>query len=187
MLQKKIENFSIEYIINGHQCVHMEISIVRNPVMKYRKACIVVLLLTFSSTCSAQFPWQKPPSRSKKAVAKILGPIRQKEPSRDLTIVWVWGIDKLHEKGTHTYAWVMDDYVNTLLPQVPRVAEPHAPISRPGSGPAYRFHGQERADPFRSNRRSSAPRWRLVRQYCGDTGEHAAAIPLAKSTQNSYT
>ena len=38
-----------------------------------------------------------------------------------MTIVWVWGIDKLHEKGTHEYAWVMDDYVNTPLPQVPRV------------------------------------------------------------------
>ena len=80
----------------------------RSPVMRYRIACIGVLLLVISSTSSAQFPWQKPPSRSKKAVADILGPIAEKEPSRDLNIVWVWGIDKLHEKETHEYAWVMD-------------------------------------------------------------------------------
>jgi len=89
--------------------------------MRYRTACIVVLLLTISSTSSAQFPWQKPLPRSEKAIAKILGPITEKEPSRDLNIVWVWGIDKLHEKETHEYAWVMDRYVNVLLPQVPRV------------------------------------------------------------------
>ncbi|MHC4244871.1 MAG: hypothetical protein ACYSU4_20870, partial [Planctomycetota bacterium] len=89
--------------------------------MRCRVTYIVVLLLTISSTSNAQFPWQKPIPRSKKTVAKIVGPIAQKEPSRDLTIVWVWGVDKFHEKGTHEYAWVMDDYVNTLLPQVPRV------------------------------------------------------------------
>ena len=54
-------------------------------------------------------------------VRRIVGPMGQREPSRDLNIVWVWGIDKLHEKETHEYAWVMDRYVNTLLPQVPRV------------------------------------------------------------------
>ena len=54
-------------------------------------------------------------------VKRIVGPIGQREPSRDLNIVWVWGIDKLHEKETHEYAWVMDRYVNVLLPQVPRV------------------------------------------------------------------
>jgi hypothetical protein len=89
--------------------------------MRNRTACIVLLLLAISSTSSAQFPWQKPVPRSKKAVAKILGPIVEKEPSRDLTIVWVWGIDKLHQKETHEYAWVMDRYVNQLLPKVARV------------------------------------------------------------------
>jgi len=89
--------------------------------MRYPTVAVVMLLLSASSICTAQFPWQKPVPRSKEAIAKILGPVTQKEPSRDLTIVWVWGIDKLHEKGTHEYAWVMDDYVNTLLPQVPRV------------------------------------------------------------------
>ena len=52
---------------------------------------------------------------------RIVGPMGEREPSRDLNIVWVWGIDKLHEKETHEYAWVMDRYVNVLLPQVPRV------------------------------------------------------------------
>ena len=89
--------------------------------MRYRTTCIIVLLLAISSTSSAQFPWQKPLPRSKEAVAKILGPITDKEPSRELNIVWVWGIDKLHEKETHEYAWVMDRYVNVLLPRVPRV------------------------------------------------------------------
>ena len=49
-------------------------------------ACIVVLLLSISSTSHAQFPWQKPPPGSKKAVANILGPTTEKEPSRDLHI-----------------------------------------------------------------------------------------------------
>ncbi len=89
--------------------------------MRYRTACTVVLLLGVSSTSRAQFAWQKPVRRSRKDVAKILGPITRKEPSRDLNIVWVWGIDKLHAKETHEYAWVMDRYVNRLLPRVPRV------------------------------------------------------------------
>ena len=89
--------------------------------MRLRTACIVVLLLTISSTSRAQFPWQKPLARDMEEVAKIVGPITQKEPSRDLNIVWVWGIDKLHEKETHEYAWVMDRYMNELLSQVPRV------------------------------------------------------------------
>ncbi|MBC8217968.1 MAG: ThuA domain-containing protein [Planctomycetes bacterium] len=89
--------------------------------MSCRKLLITMLVLSIPSACAAQFPWQKPVQRSKEAVAKILGPVTQREPSRDLTIVWVWGVDKLHEKGTHEYAWVMDDYVNTLLPHVPRV------------------------------------------------------------------
>ncbi|MCH7909643.1 MAG: hypothetical protein IIB38_08505, partial [Candidatus Hydrogenedentes bacterium] len=54
-------------------------------------------------------------------VERIVGPIGQREPSRDLNIVWVWGIDKMHGKGFHEYAWVMDRYMNDLLSQVPRV------------------------------------------------------------------
>jgi hypothetical protein len=89
--------------------------------MRYRTACIVVLLLTVSSPSYAQFPWQKPVKRDPAEIKRIVGPIGQREPSRDLNIVWVWGIDKLHAKETHEYAWVMDRYVNVLLPQVPRV------------------------------------------------------------------
>jgi type 1 glutamine amidotransferase len=89
--------------------------------MRPRTACIVVLLLTMSSTSSAQFPWQKPVGRDPAEIRRIVGPVGAREPSRDLNIVWVWGIDKLHEKETHEYAWVMDRYVNVLLPQVPRV------------------------------------------------------------------
>ena len=90
--------------------------------MRYRTACIaVLLLLTVSSMATAQFPWQKPVKRDPAEVKRIVGPMGKREPSRDLTIVWVWGIDKLHAKETHEYAWVMDRYVNTLLPQVPRV------------------------------------------------------------------
>jgi len=89
--------------------------------MKYRTLGALAILLTLCSTSRAQFPWQKPVKRDPAQVKRIVGPIGQREPSRDLTIVWVWGIDKLHEKGTHEYAWVMDRYVNELLPQVPRV------------------------------------------------------------------
>ncbi|MBL7133095.1 MAG: ThuA domain-containing protein [Phycisphaerae bacterium] len=89
--------------------------------MRYRTACIVVLVLAISSTAISQFAWQKPAPRSKEAIAKILGPTTKKAPSRDLNIVWVWGIDKLHAKETHEYAWVMHRYANELLPKVPRV------------------------------------------------------------------
>jgi hypothetical protein len=82
---------------------------------------VLALLLTVASTAGAQFPWQKPVERDPAEVQRIVGPMGRREPSRDLTIVWVWGIDKIHEKETHEYAWVMDRYVNTLLPQVPRV------------------------------------------------------------------
>jgi len=89
--------------------------------MTHRTTFISILLLAVVWTANAQFPWQKPPDRSKESVEKILGPITKQEPSRDLNIVWVWGIDKLHAKETHEYAWVMDRYVNQLLPKVPRV------------------------------------------------------------------
>jgi len=89
--------------------------------MRFGAACCVTLLLSIPSTSSAQFPWQKPVKRDPAEVKRIVGPIEKREPSRDLTIVWVWGIDKLHAKETHEYAWVMDRYANQLLPKVPRV------------------------------------------------------------------
>ena len=89
--------------------------------MRCRTTCIVMLLLTISSSSSGQFPWQKPLKRDPAEIQRIVGPIEKREPSRDLFVVWVWGIDKLHEKETHEYAWVLDRYMNVLLPQVPRV------------------------------------------------------------------
>jgi len=107
--------------------------------MRYRPACVVVALLSICSTSYAQFPWQKPVKRDPVEVKRILGPIVQREPSRDLNIVWVWGIDKLHEKETHEYAWVMDRYMNALLPQVPRVTVV----------PSMYFPRKESFDPFK--------------------------------------
>ena len=89
--------------------------------MTCRPMSVPMLLLTMVLTANAQFPWQKPTRRSKESIEKILGPTTKQDLSRDVNIVWVWGIDKLHAKETHEYAWVMDRYVNQLLPKVPRV------------------------------------------------------------------
>lgn len=67
------------------------------------------------------FSWQKPLVRDHAEIERIVGPSEQSEPSRDLNILWVWGVDKDHDTGIHEYDWVMDLFVNTLLPQVPRV------------------------------------------------------------------
>lgn len=67
------------------------------------------------------FSWQKPLVRDHAEVERIVGPWEQQEPSRDLNIVWVWGVDKDHDIGIHAYDWVMDLFVNKLLPNVPRV------------------------------------------------------------------
>ena len=86
------------------------------------QTCLILLLTLFvTGEARGQFPWQTPVGRDPAEINRIVGPIGQREPSRDLNIVWVWGIDKLHEKETHEYAWVMDRYMNQLLPQVPRV------------------------------------------------------------------
>ena len=67
------------------------------------------------------FNWQKPLVRDNAEIARIIGPLEQQEPSRDLHILWVWGVDKDHDKGIHAYDWVMDLFVNKLLPNVPRL------------------------------------------------------------------
>ena len=86
------------------------------------KSLLFVLLpLLATSQAMGQFSWQKPVKRDPAEIKRIVGPIGKREPSRDLNIVWVWSIDKLHVKETHEYAWVMDRYMNTLLPKVPRV------------------------------------------------------------------
>jgi type 1 glutamine amidotransferase len=74
-----------------------------------------------SQASAQQLGWQKPVERDPAEIARIVGSVEQSEPSRDLNIVWVWGIDKFHEMTTHSYAWVMDRYVYDLLPNVPRV------------------------------------------------------------------
>jgi len=68
-------------------------------------------------------PWQKPQVRDAADIAKIMGPQKQKEPSRDLNILWVWGIDQFHDnwKDAHEYVWAMDRFCYDLLPHVPRV------------------------------------------------------------------
>ncbi len=81
----------------------------------------VFLTLFVASQARSQFSWQKPVKRDPAEVKRIVGPMGSREPSKDLNIVWVWGIDKQHQKETHEYAWVMDRYVNVLLPRVPRV------------------------------------------------------------------
>ena len=84
--------------------------------------CLFVFLsLLVANQARGQFPWQTPVKRDPAEIKRIVGPIEKLEPSRDLNIVWVWGIDKLHARETHEYAWVLDRYMNVLLPQVPRV------------------------------------------------------------------
>lgn len=73
----------------------------------------------------AQHQWQDPPERDMGEVQRIMGPVEQTEPSRDLNIVWVWGVDYDHERGFHEYPWVMDLFVNKLLPTVPKVTAEH--------------------------------------------------------------
>jgi hypothetical protein len=87
-----------------------------------RRFLIVFLALFAMSQASSQYlGWQKPVERDLAEIARIVGPVEQREPSRDLNIVWVWGIDKMHPKKSHEHAWVMDRYVHDLLQNVPRV------------------------------------------------------------------
>ncbi len=67
------------------------------------------------------FAWQKPLVRDHAEIERIVGPSQEREPSRDLNILWVWGVDKDHDMGIHEYDWTMDLFVNRLLPEVPRV------------------------------------------------------------------
>ena len=87
----------------------------------HREFLIVLLAVFANQLAYSQHPWQKPPVRHPEDVERILGPIVERQPSRNLNIVWVWGVDKNHDRGGHEYGWVMDRFVNTLLPQVPRV------------------------------------------------------------------
>lgn len=86
----------------------------------------MLTLIFMANSAFAQHPWQKAPERDMGEVKRIVGPSGNSEPSRDLNIVWVWGVDKNHDRGGHEYGWVMDRFVNTLLPTVPRVTTEHA-------------------------------------------------------------
>lgn len=94
-----------------------------------RHFLIVILALFVTNEAISQtsakliLPWQKPQVREPADIEKIIGPIKQREPSRDLNILWVWGIDQFHDqwKDAHEYVWAMDRFCYDLLPHVPRV------------------------------------------------------------------
>ncbi len=93
--------------------------------MKRRFPLLLLALFTVQ-LAHGQHPWQEPLKRDPAEIARILGPVTEGGPSRDLNIVWVWGVDKNHDRGGHEYGWVMDRFVNTLLPEVPRVTAEYA-------------------------------------------------------------
>ena len=85
---------------------------------------LIVTTQASSQTVSQYImPWQGPQERDPADVKRIMGKIEQKEPSRDLNILWVWGIDQFHDrwKFSHEYSWAMDRFCYDLLPHVPRV------------------------------------------------------------------
>jgi hypothetical protein len=94
-------------------------------IIKKIKPIIFLAILFSSIGVNAQHEWQKPVMRSRDVVDKIVGPIQQTELSREITIVWVWGVDFDHERGFHEYDWVMDLYVNKLLSKVPKITPIH--------------------------------------------------------------
>jgi len=88
--------------------------------------CLALLLTTPSfaqRVAPLILPWQKPQQRDPAEIERIMGPIEQQEPSRDLNILWVWGIDQFHDqwRDAHEYVWAMDRFCYDLLPHVPRV------------------------------------------------------------------
>lgn len=94
-----------------------------------RGFAIGLLALLAASQASSQgiapliMPWQRAQERDPAEIARIMGPVEQKEPSRDLNILWVWGIDQFHDnwRDAHEYVWAMDRFCYDLLPHVPRV------------------------------------------------------------------
>ncbi len=93
-------------------------------LLRFKQTVFVILLIS-SVVVHAQHEWQKPVLRSQEDIEKIVGPIEQTKLSRDITIVWVWGIDFDHERGFHEYDWVMDLYVNKLLNKIPQITPIH--------------------------------------------------------------
>jgi len=93
-------------------------------LIRYKQSVFVILLFS-SVIVNAQHEWQEPVQRSRADVDRIVGPIEKTELSRDITIVWVWGVDFDHERGYHEYDWVMDLYVNKLLKKIPKITSIH--------------------------------------------------------------
>lgn len=87
-----------------------------------RRVLLTLLVLSTAGSVHGQHEWQEVPVRDPAEIKRILGEATQPAFSQDLNIVWVWGVDKNHERGAHEYGWVMDRFVNTLLPQIPRVS-----------------------------------------------------------------
>ena len=87
-----------------------------------RLCLITVLLFVLASfIAEAQHPWQRPVLRDRAEVERIMGEAKQKKPSRELRIIWVWDVDKNHAPGFHEYVKARD-LVSGLLKRVPKVS-----------------------------------------------------------------
>ncbi|MEM8668918.1 MAG: ThuA domain-containing protein [Planctomycetota bacterium] len=82
--------------------------------------CLLFVSSMLAIEAFAQHDWQKPPRRDPETVAKILGDSESITPTRDLKIVWVWGVDEDHEPGFHEYGKVKEKFAK-LFRRVPRV------------------------------------------------------------------
>ena len=87
---------------------------IQSHLKKYALMLLILAMLG-NITLYAQHPWQKPlPPKERSVIEKIIGPVQQKEPSRDLHIVLVWGEDLDHEKGYHEYERFKDLWMCSL-------------------------------------------------------------------------
>ena len=96
----------------------------RNGI-KMKNVLAAALFLSFLSVGLAQHPWQRPVLRDRAEVQRIMGSVEGTHPSRDLHIVWVWGVDKNHAPGFHEYVKVRDLF-SGLLGGTPRVTVENA-------------------------------------------------------------
>ena len=93
-----------------------------SAILTFKKLTATLLLtLLLTTTAHAQHQWQEPIERSMAEVGRILGPIQHADLSRDLNIVWVWGVDYDHERGFHEYDWVMNLFVNKIFAEAPNI------------------------------------------------------------------
>jgi len=91
-------------------------------LMHSRHFLITVLLFVLGSfIAEAQHPWQRPVLRDRAEVERIMGEAKQKEPSRELRIIWVWDFDKNHAPGFHEYVKARVLF-SGLLKRVPKVS-----------------------------------------------------------------